>query len=160
MFPVPAYIPFFHSVEFYVIATVVAAAVLAVCLRPSRKGQAVLHTVAGFLCEGVPEAEPALHVECLESGNVLIRRTGLSGIYATGALSLAVNQIGFDLEIQERLPPGAGFDGLQISEAVFVLNFLGPDWYHISYTTDPSDRFAAFSLHVRPGLKTTVPLKQ
>lgn len=180
-----AYIPFLHSVEFYVIMTVVAAAVIALCVRPSDRGRAQTHTVGGFLCEGIPTTEPALHIECLDNGNVLIRRTGVHGIGATGALSIAIKQIGFDLQIDERLTPGRplpaapnqdiaatvpsqgiagapdrGIAASPVTEAIFILTFLAPEWYHIRYTCDPTDRFAAFTLHVRPGLTTTIPLRR
>lgn len=153
---------FLHSVEFYVIMTVVAAAVIALCVRPSQRAAAQTHTVGGWLCEG-PEAvaQPMLHIECLENGDVLLRRTGVVNVGATGALSLAILQMGFDLEVGERLTPGASAAGVpDPTEAVFILKFLAPEWYHVRYTTDPGDRFAAFALHVRPGLKMTVPLRQ
>ena len=45
-------------------------------------------------------------------------------------------------------------------EAVFVLDFLAPEWYHIQYLNEHDGRFAAFTLHVRPGIHTTRPFKQ
>jgi hypothetical protein len=147
-------------VEFYVIMTFVAAAVLALCARPSGRGQALTHLVAGWLAEGDAEATAALYVECLDNGDVLLRRTGLQGVYATGAVSLAITQIGFDLDIKERVTVGSPVDGTAVHEAVSTLTFMAQDWYHIKYTDEKTGRFAAFSLHVRPGLRQTVALKQ
>jgi hypothetical protein len=153
-------IGFFHSVEFYVIMTFVAAAVIALCARPSGRGEAITHLVAGWLSEGDDTSEPALHVQCLDNGDVQLRRTGLQGVYATGAVSLAITQIGFDLNIIERVVEGSPIDGAAVHEAVSNLSFMAQDWYHIKYTDEKTGRFAAFSLHVRPGLVQTIPLKQ
>ena len=44
--------------------------------------------------------------------------------------------------------------------AVFVLDFFAPEWYHIQYINEHDGRFAAFTLHVRPGIHTRRPFKQ
>jgi hypothetical protein len=154
------YIAFFHSVEFYVIMMFAAAAVIALCARPSQRGAALTHLVAGWLADGDAEAAAALHVECLGNGDVQLRRTGLQGVYATGEVSLAITQIGFDLEIKERIVEGTPVDGAAVHEAVSTLTFMAQDWYHIKYVDEKTGRFAAFTLHVRPGLRQTIELKQ
>lgn len=152
----------FHSVEFYVILTVVAAAILAFCARPSQRGEAETHLLAGVLSDAPDTENPSITVECLENGDVTITRHGLRGIYSTGAASLAITQIGTDLKIIERLTPGprpypaTDDDGnvqapADIVEALFTLNFMGRGWYHIKYEAE-GNFFAAFSLHVRPGI--------
>lgn len=168
---------FLHSVEFYVIATVVAAGIVAFCLRPSGKGAAIVRTVTGWICEGDTDRDsettgsrhyndatddgPQLQIECLRNGNVMIKRTDVRGVGDTGALTLQVIQSGFDLRVTEQLQPGrSSADTPPVQDAVFVLNFLAPEYYHIHWTTDIGDRFAAFTLHVRPGIKTSQPLKQ
>lgn len=158
----PGYIPFLHSVEFYVILTVVAAGVLALCIRPSRRGAAVFHTVEGWVCEGDDSvAEPRLEIECLSNGSVLIRRTALVGVGDTGNVSITVEQRGFDLDITENITGGRRISGSAESrDAVFVLSFLGQEWYHIHYTAWPGTRYAAFSLHVRPGIRTAAALRE
>lgn len=148
---------FYRTVEFYVVATFLAAAVLAYCVKPSRKGSAIQRFEEGWLTEGEIDAEPMLIVECLDNGAVQIRRTGLPVTGASGAVSLVIEQIGFDLDCKERRVDGAG---APMREAVFVLTFMGSEWYHINYRDEASGRFAAFSLHVRPGIKMQVPLKQ
>lgn len=173
------YIPFLHSVEFYVLMLFAAAAVLAVCVRPSRKGEALTHTLAGTLVAGDPEAGPALHLTCLDNGDVEIRRTGLRNLTPDSHIALAVTQIGFDLAIKERPTVGgpsysrsrnADFATAAATlpsektapanptEAVFIIRFMGPEWYHINYVDETTNVFAAFSFHVRPGLKQTVEL--
>lgn len=147
---------FFHSTEFFVLLFFVAAAVVGLCARPSRRGEAQTHLVSGWLTEGFADVSgPTIEVECLESGNVQITRTGLEDVHLTGAASLAITQIGFDLSIIERTVAGSG---PAQNEAVFVLNFMGNEWYHIKYVCEHTGRFTAFSLHVRPGLRMVQPL--
>lgn len=151
---------FLHSVEFYVVMTVVAAAVLALCVRPSQLKAAVRHSVGGWMTEGDYDIDEHLRISCGDDGSVTIRRAGLRGMYVSGGMSLEIEQRGFDLEIRERRITGGMFSDCPATEAVFVLTFLAPEWYHIKYTSDPGSRFAAFSLHVRPGLTMDVPLKE
>lgn len=159
-----AYIPFLHTPEFYVIMTVVAAAVLALCIRPTRREAAVTRTVSGWICPGDAgrnaDADPCIEIECLNNGNVLLKRTDVEHVGVTGSMTLTVTQTGFDLQIEERLTVGAGLSENSVEDAVFVFNFLAPERYHIHYVAYPGDRFAAFSLHVRPGIKTRVTLRQ
>jgi hypothetical protein len=75
-------------------------------------------------------------------------------------VSLAITQIGFDLNIIERVVEGKAVDGTAVHEAVSTLTFMAQDWYHIKYTDEKTGRFAAFTLHVRPGLRQRVLLKQ
>ncbi len=44
--------------------------------------------------------------------------------------------------------------------AVFVLDFFAPEWYHIQYLNEHDGRFAAFTLHVRPGIHIRRSFKQ
>lgn len=145
------------SIEVLVILTVVAAAVIALCARPGRRGQAQTLFVTGALSQENAPCPPALHITCLDNGNVAIRRTGLEGMCQEGTIALAITKIGFDIEVMERHTPGPGWPA---TEATFTLNFLGREWYHIRWDVEGSQRHASFSLHVRPGLKTTVPLKE
>lgn len=151
---------FFHSVEFYVILTLVAAAVLAVCARPSRRGAARQYFATAMLSAPVESVgdEPHIEIFCRQDGGVAIVRRGLEHVYASGTVALAIEVIGFDVHIKERITAGNPADG-PATEGVFLLDFFGPEWYHIKYTADPSGRMAAFTLHVRPGLRTTHELK-
>lgn len=142
---------FFTSVEFYVIATVVAAAVLGLCVKPSSKGPARQHLLAGMLRKG-ERKEPGLEIRCREDGAVEMTRTGLEGFTDASAASIAVNVAGFDVTIKERLTPADC--GEERNEAVFVLDFLAPEHYHIRYENEDTNLFCAFTLHVRPGIKS------
>lgn len=142
---------FFTSVEFYVIATVVAAAVLGFCVKPSGKGPVRQHLLPGFLRQG-PGKQPGLDIRCREDGSVEILRTGLDGFTDASAASIAVNLSGFDVTITERLTPADC--GEPRNEALFTLDFLAPEHYHIRYDNPDTNLFCAFTLHVRPGITT------
>lgn len=150
----------FNTVEFYVIAGAVAAAVVALSALPSKRGQAVLHMAAGELddsgAEG--EAEPHIDVEVDDNRRVVITRRGLRGIGDNGAVSLAINVIGFDIEIEERLTPGR-YALERRDTARFVLDFLGAERYHVRYNSEDAGVFAAFTLPVREGIRISRDLK-
>ena len=173
---------FLHSVEFYVVATVIAAAVIILCTRPSgtkpvqtRFARAILRPDTGAAA-----ADPSLEITVRDDGAVILVRHGLGQVRAGTAVALAVTIKGFDLTIKERVTarvptssaspefsenpehpevPGSS-DPSENMEAVFVLDFLAPEWYHIQYLNEHDGRFAAFTLHVRPGIHTTRPFKQ
>lgn len=158
------YAAFLHSVEFYVIMTVVAAGVLALCIKPSSPGAVIARTISGWICEGYGDGShdsPRLEIECLANGNVIVRRTDVPEVGDTGEMTLQVTQKGFDLEITEFVKTGRrSATTPPVQDAVFILDFMGSEYYHLHWTNHIGDRFAAFSLHVRPGIKTTVALRQ
>lgn len=146
----------FNTVEFYVVAGTVAAAVVALAALPQRRGPAVQHLLAGDLADtGSPDA--ALLAQIDSRGRLLLTRTGLSGIHVAGAVSLAVTVTGFDIKIEERLTPGPA-DSATADTACFTLDFLGAERYHISYNSEDSGLFAAFTIPVRPGIRIIRPL--
>lgn len=160
---------FFQSVDFFVMAAVAAAAVVAYMCLPQSRGEAVTYTVGGRLgnIEGPEQPKPGsdddshagwLLVECRNDGTVTITRTGIRGITESGAVSIASTVTGFDLSVQERRSRGWSSDPL-CSSATFTLDFLAPDWYHVRYGSDEDGVFCAFQLHVKPGLVKRVALR-
>lgn len=154
-------IPLFYisSVEIYVMATIVATAVVALCVRPSSRGRAHEYLLSGVLCQfcgesadDSPEAkEPGISFECLDNGNVLLTRYGLQGLTDADAVSLAVTVIGFDVMIEERIHRGSA-PGEPIDTALFTLEFLGRERYHIRYNSEPTSMATSLSLSNRDGL--------
>lgn len=147
----------FNTVEFYVVAGTLAAAVVALAALPQRRGPAVQHLLAGDLADTGNPA-PQLLAQVDERGRLLLTRTGLAGIHAGGAVSLALTITGFDIKIEERLTPGPAA-GAPVDTACFTLDFLGAERYHISYNSDDAGLFAAFTLPIRPGIRHTRPLR-
>lgn len=141
------------EVEIYVLAAVGAAAVIAFCAKPSAKGAARQHLLAGTLCYAMCDeaSDTVLDIECLDNGNVLLTRRGLRDLTDSDAVSLAVTIIGFDITIQERII--AGKPGDDINTALFTLDFLGFERYHLHYISEPTALSAAFTLSNRPGMR-------
>lgn len=147
----------YNSVEFYVIAGSIAASAIVAASLPQRRREAVLHMVAGKLNDSGSDSEPAIKIHVDDEGKVHIRRVGLNGIGGDGAVSLAINVIGFDVAIEERLTPGR--DPQIFDTADFVLDFFAPERYHVKYNSEDAGVFAAFTLNVAPGIKTDRPLR-
>lgn len=148
----------FQTVEFYVIVSVVAAAVIAAVSLPERKGEVKLHLIAGELLQDI-DAEAAggpgrgeLLIEVHAGNFVSVRRTGIDGVTMAGAVSLAVKVSGFDVVIEERVTTGTPTPLGMATGAMFHLDFLAPEWYHIRYESERFSEHAAFSLHVREGI--------
>lgn len=168
---------FFQTPEFYVIAAVLAAAVVAWFAVPHGKGPVETKLLRGVLgnvtaeseAENSPEAtdnsadtadqsSARLIVECRPDGSVAVTRTALNGITESAAVSVAVTLNGFDLTIKERTAPGYSTD-TPMTSATFVLDFLAPERYHVRYVNEDTGQYCVFTLPVRPGLRMVRPLK-
>lgn len=148
----------FQTVEFYVIAVLVAAMIVVLVARPASRGEARQYLLAGDL-KACGDDNSAITLTAHDDGSVTLTRHGIEGITSTGAVSLAVNVIGWDIVIEERLSEGFS-DDAPIDTAVFRLDFLAPERYHIRYNSDRTGRFVATPFHNRPGYTTTRPLIQ
>ena len=152
---------FFQTVEFFVIAALSAAAIVAYLCMPKSRGEAVVHTVAGELSagDGGDGEEPELLVEVRDDGAVVLTRSGIEGITASGAVSVAATVCGFDMNVEERRMRGFSNDA-RIDKARFVLDFMAPEWYHVRYANSDTGEFCSFRLHVKPGIKMRRRLKR
>lgn len=143
------------QVEIYVLAAVGAAAIIALCVKPSSRGEARQHLLGGMLCfaDSAGASEAAIDIECLDDGNVLLTRRGLPHLTDAGAVSLAITVIGFDITIEERITDTPG--GNPVNTALFTLDFLGCERYHLRYTSDFTATAASMNLSNRPGMHIT-----
>ncbi|MCM1440188.1 MAG: hypothetical protein NC131_13445 [Roseburia sp.] len=163
----------FDCVEFYVIAAVVAAAVVAASALPARRGEARTFLYAGtleFAGDDDPDltGQPALQVEVDDYG-LRVRRTGLAqeDIHGDGAVSFAVQIIGFDVVINERLVRGRGRFGSTdsgplpgiVKAAHTLMDCFGRERYHFQYISEKTGRMCAFSLNISPGNRLQRPLE-
>lgn len=154
----------FNTPEFYIIVSVIAAAVVAIAALPERRRAVVQHLVAGELLSSVDTPDDLgpghgrLEIEVHEGNFVSIRRYGLDGVTMSGAVSLAIEVSGFDVTIQERVTPGAASPFGMADSVLFHLDFLAPDRYHVRYESERFSEHTSFSLHVRPGIKIAKPL--
>ena len=152
------------SVEFYVYATVVAAAIVAYLARPSSRGEARQYLLAGGLSNvsnrawtDLPTLPPSISIIVRDDGAVVLFRHGVEGVSTSGAVSLAITVIGYDITIEERIVPGNNLDD-PIDTATFVLDFLAPDRYHLKYNSSATSRFATATLLVRPDYEKQITL--
>lgn len=143
----------FNSVEFYVIAVVIAAAVVALSASGKDSRPVRQHLLPGVLSHSDAPQPPSIELICCDDGSVMLHRHGLSGMTLTGAVSLAVSVKGFDVEIKERQVSGRAGDPDIVDTASFILDFMGCERYFISYRADDDGLFAALTLHNRPGIR-------
>lgn len=161
----------FQSVEFYVIAAVIAAAIVAYSAKNGAHGPACQYLIAGVLTKEDKHISPMIELICNEDGSVLLRRYGVEGVTLSGAVSLAVTVVGFDVKIKERIVEGQpgptmesttmrddirlsyqdGDDDEMIDTASFLLDFMAQERYFLSYTSETTGLFAATPLKNRPG---------
>lgn len=146
----------FQSVEFYVIAVVMAAAIVALSSRRPSMGPVRQVLLPGVITLEEPaDTTPSIELLCGDDGTVLLRRHGLVGVNDTGAVSLAIEISGFDVKIKERIVPGRG-PGEKVDTAAFILDFMGREHYFISYTAEltesQSNLFGSLTLNNQPGI--------
>ncbi len=145
----------FNTVEFYVIAAVIAAAIVAFTAKGGDRGPVRQFLLPGVLTRSdIPQA-PAIELICCDDGAVVLRRHGLPDMALSGAVSLAINVKGFDVEIKERIVAGQPGDTDTVDTASFILEFMGAERYFISYTSEDTGLFAALTLHNRPGIRAS-----
>jgi len=155
---------FFTTTEFCITCLIIAAAVVAYLCVPARRGAARELSLAGDLDDdGEPGAMPAIRVDCLSDGTVMLTRTGLDGLTDADAVSIAVTIIGFDITVEERVVQrraygGAG--GWPVNRATFTFDMLGRERYHLRYTAPASQRAATLTVSNRPGFNATRKLLQ
>lgn len=142
---------FFQSVEFYVIAAVVAAAVLGMCVKPGSKGSERTWLLRGIL-EPSTDQPGRVTMTCRADGNVEVRRTGIPGIGTDGAVSLAVSIIGQDVVLTERIVEGTDAVPGELTDVTFVLDMLGRDRYWVRYESPATELMCSAPLHNREGI--------
>lgn len=147
----------FQSVEFYIIISLVAVVAVGWLALPSKRGPAKEFDIEGQLLAGQPEL-PSVEYCCLDNGDVALIRRGLEDCAVTGTIALKIEVRGFDVDIKERFNPGWG--EAEMSQAMFMLDFLGRERYHIKYTASDGHLFAAVHLHNRPGISVERKLEQ
>lgn len=146
----------------YIALLFVAAAFLAYLSRPRQRGEAIQRLVGGTLLaedEVAPVAGPCINVRCLGGGMVVFDRLDVDGLTASGAVSLAVEFVGKDVRILERVSAGYGND-TPMAGAEFRIDMRGHEWRHVRWTNEESGLWCAFTLHVREGIRFTVELKR
>ncbi|MBO4943245.1 MAG: hypothetical protein J6C95_07430 [Muribaculaceae bacterium] len=140
----------FQTVEFYVVMVFIAAAVVGLAAMPSRRGEARQQLVAGELIYDAAPSVPGIVIIVNDDATFTIYRFGLENVAESGAFSLAVTFIGFDITIDERVVYGRQ-DGRMATAAQATIKGVAPERYHILYRSEATGRNAALSLNMRPG---------
>lgn len=140
----------FHSIEFYVISAVVAAAVIAVMARPPRRVPARTRLIEPDLTARIEGNDiPHLVINCDSAANLTVRRTGIRG---AGDVKISVTIVGHDILIEESAIPAAGSAVTPELTATFGIDSVGRDRYHLSYTAPHQSLFTSLQFTVRPGI--------
>ena len=140
----------FQTVEFYVIAAFIAAAVVGAAAMPKNKGAARTLRAGGALRADATPSRPGVVCVVNNRGELEVHRFGLEGVDMSGAYSLAVTIIGFDVVIEERLVPGRFREGAATA-AYAVLDCFGAERYHFRYNSEAIGASCVFQLNIRPG---------
>lgn len=138
------------TTEICVIALFIAAAVIAACVKPSSSGAVREQLIAGGLVDD-PLSEPWLELSVTDDLLLAVTRRGIPDMTTAGAVSLAVTIKGYEVNIQERRVERQG--GEPVNCALFCIEGLAEERYHITYRRDGSEIAAVFTLHVRPGMR-------
>ncbi len=140
----------FQTVEFYVVMVFIAAAVVGIAAMPANRGAARQQLIAGTLDFNATSSEPGIVAIVEECGKVTIYRFGLENVAESGAFSLAVTFIGYDVTIEERATYGRHNDRMATAAQATITGFA-PERYHFLYRSEATGRNAAFTLNIRPG---------
>ncbi|MCM1517129.1 MAG: hypothetical protein NC117_00610 [Pseudoflavonifractor sp.] len=143
----------FQSVEFYVIATLVAAVVAAMALRPASRGAVSEYLVPSVLtCEG--EDVPGVEAEVTADSVLRLTRKAIPAVMSTGAVSARVTVSDKDIKVEERVVFGR-IPGDAVDTATFMLDFLSPGRYHLQYVSESTGMSAAMTVNIRPGYRVS-----
>ena len=148
---------FLTSPQFYVILTVVAAAVVAAIAHPGSTKPVVERLLAGDISEDDDSPGQCVSLRVYDDGNIALTRHGVEGVSEDGAVSLAVTVKGSDITIEERIVPGR-LRPMEATRADFLIDFLPYGRYHILYNSQPTGQFVAFPFTHRPSMRVTKPL--
>ena len=132
--------------------------IVGLLVKPGSRGQAETSFSEAILTSDTPPADtpPRIEVQCLDNGDVVISRCGLTGLTTSATVALAITRIGFDLTLEERITPGHYADA-SADRATFIIKGLARERYHIKYDSPSYSTFLATTLPNRPGIAFTRP---
>ncbi len=145
------------SIEFYVICSVIAAAVVALMALPRRHNAVRTFFFTGTLHSGAEDADPEVRFTVRPDATLEITRSGLTDVRMDGACNFSVKIANFDVTIEERITPGYIEPFAQ--SASVIIDCLGPERYHFQYRSEKTGRSAALTLNLRPGNTLSRPLE-
>lgn len=141
----------FDSIEFYVIAALIAAVVIALSVKPSSRGEARQYLLGSTLCLMDDGTQPSVKLHSLDDGAILLTRMGLKDINSMGAVSLAVEVNGFNVTIKERIVYSTA-TAEPIDTALFTIDFLANERYFVRYENEDLGVITTFYYRNRPDM--------
>lgn len=139
------------SVEFYVIAALIAAVVIALSIKPSSQGEARQYLLSSTLCFMDDDTPQSLRLNTQADGSILLTRMGLKDITSHGAVSLAIDVVGYNITIKERIVYSPS-SGEPIDTALFTLDFLANERYFVRYENEDLGVITTFYYRNRPDM--------
>ncbi len=149
---------FFQSTEFYVILFLAAMAIVAFLAKPHTVGPASEYLLGAALSAD-DGTEPTIAVDCDESGTVWLRRSGIDGVDASGAVSAKIVVKGFNITVYERITPG-NYGDSPVDSALFEFDFLAAERYWLRYESEATNSSATLTFRNTPGYHAGAILKQ
>ncbi|MCM1021718.1 MAG: hypothetical protein NC343_05625 [Muribaculum sp.] len=145
------------TVETCVLVFIVAAAVLALAMRPTNISPVETVFAKGTLELEEHSCQPMLNICVLSDFSVMIVRHGMSSSIQTAALAITIKNN--TIAIEERITQSATtFSSL--CRATFLITSLKPrQRMHVHYNSSAENRHCAFTLLTEPGFSTNCQLQ-
>ena len=146
-----------HSVEFYVIAFVVAMALVTLLIGQRSRGEATTNIDQMDLTPSLTEVAGQLAICSEDIDRVTIARTGLP-LYEGDTVILVSTIIDDKWHIEEKRATKGRGPNVEMDGAA-TINFLRPGRYHVRYDSEITGQWCTFKHSHRPGKVSKVELK-
>ena len=146
-----------HSVEFYVIAFVVAMALITLLIGQRSRGEATTNIDQFDLSPSNAEVAGQLVITSEDTDRVAIARTGLP-LYEGDTVILVSTIIDDKWHIEEKRATKGRGPNIEMDGAV-TISFLRPGRYHVRYDSEITGQWCTFAHSHRPGKVSKVELK-
>lgn len=152
---------FVGSLEFYVIALAVAAAIVAALMRPSDKPEARVSFCRGeMLPAEMTETEAAVTIESDGKGHLLLTHSGIILPSADCEINCSVTISGEEIKVAERLVvPRSAMPTPQSAAVRFRFPEPPQGRYRLVFESEWSSRWVSRHIRIPPPAPQTVPLR-
>ncbi len=144
----------FTSVEFYIIAFVVAMALVGVMFNPSKHGEAITYFANGCIKPALSDGMPTL--ESIGEDNrrlVLVHRCVAVPIGVTSSIAIVLS--GSDMRVSEKfnIPKGIEPEEAEICDIIYTIDFLLAQRYHLYFESAADGTYASMSVLNNEGFR-------